>query len=300
MSAIADNATPVYHEHELFRSAPVFATVLELHEPVELHGHDFCEIAVVAGGTGRHVSALGVRELRAGDVLVLRPGAWHGFTHCRKLTVANCCVSAAALRSELGFLRALPSVRDLLWLGPVAGGAHGVLTKRVDADRAVSAADELARIESRLAEPPVNQIALFGGLLTVLGSLIEDGTAPPPSHPAVAAAVEMLEEAPERQWRLDELADAVGLDPAYLSRLFRRHIGLAPMAYLARVRAETAAALLTRTDDPTALIGRQVGWPDPTYFARRFRALTGLTPTAYRQHSRARSAHVPTWVGGRS
>jgi AraC-like DNA-binding protein len=292
---------PVYHEHELFHSAPVFAEVHELTEPVELHGHDFCEIAVVSGGSGRHVSAQGTQELRGGDVVVLRPGAWHGFTHCRKLIVANCCVSAAALRTELAFLRTLPSVRDLLWLGPVASGAHGVLTTRVDVRRAEAAVDQLGSLERQLLDTPSNRVALFGALLTVLGNLVAEGTPPPTPHPAVASAVELLEESPERQWRLDELADAVGLDPAYLSRLFRRHIGLAPMAYLARVRAETAAALLARTDQSAARIGGLVGWPDPTYFARRFRALTGLTPTDYRTHSRMTAgSQVPTWVGGRS
>ncbi|MQA92899.1 MAG: AraC family transcriptional regulator, partial [Gemmatimonas sp.] len=43
---------------------------------------------------------------------------------------------------------------------------------------------------------------------------------------------------PERPWQLGDLARSANLDPAYLSRLFRRDVGLAPMAYLARIRAE--------------------------------------------------------------
>src|SRR5439155_11704453 len=94
-----------------------------------------------------------------------------------------------------------------------------------------------------------------------------------------------LEATPAEQWRLDDLARAVNLDPAYLGRLFRQDTGLTPMAFLSRVRAERAAALLAQTALPAAQVGATVGWPDPTYFARRFRTLVGLTPTEYRRRS---------------
>lgn len=62
---------------------------------------------------------------------------------------------------------------------------------------------------------------------------------------------------------------------------------IAPHAhdFLARVRAERAATLLTHSTLPAARVGAAVGWDDPTYFARRFRALAGLSPTEYRRHS---------------
>ncbi|GAA5186537.1 hypothetical protein GCM10023322_33000 [Rugosimonospora acidiphila] len=72
----------------------------------------------------------------------------------------------------------------------------------------------------------------------------------------------------------------------YLGRLFTQHVGLAPMNFLARTRAERAALLLTHSTLPAAQVGAAVGWADPTYFARRFRALVGLTPSEYRQRSR--------------
>jgi AraC family L-rhamnose operon transcriptional activator RhaR len=82
------------------------------------------------------------------------------------------------------------------------------------------------------------------------------------------------------------LAEAVNLDPAYLSRLFRRHTGLSPLGFLARLRAERAATLLAHSDLPAARVGAAVGWDDPTYFARRFRSLVGSTPTQYRTRTR--------------
>jgi AraC-like DNA-binding protein len=274
-----------YHEHELFSDGPVLAGVYDVAGVNDLHGHDFCEIAVIGRGSGRHISAQGDEEVGLGDVFVLRPGAWHGFVGTEHLDVGNCCISAAELRTELGFLRELPAVHDLLWLGPHRPGSHGMLHKRIPAERAEAAIADIAALQDELAARPSNLVAQWAKLLGVLGHLVDTGEGHPAPHPAVTTAIALMEASPERPWHLEELARAVNLDPAYLSRLFRRDAGTPPMSYLARIRAETAAGLLVRTDEPTARIGGLVGWPDPTYFARRFRSLVGLTPTEYRRRT---------------
>ena len=55
------------------------------------------------------------------------------------------------------------------------------------------------------------------------------------------------------------------------------------MAYVARCRAERAAALLIQSDEPIADIAVAVGWTDPVYFARRFHQHYGLAPREYRK-----------------
>ncbi|MBL1120176.1 helix-turn-helix domain-containing protein [Streptomyces sp. 110] len=59
------------------------------------------------------------------------------------------------------------------------------------------------------------------------------------------------------------------------------------MAYLGRLRAERAAALLIETDLPVAAIGRRVSWPDPNCTSRRFRHHYGMSPAHYRERLRA-------------
>jgi AraC family L-rhamnose operon transcriptional activator RhaR len=181
----------------------------------------------------------------------------------------------------------MPVLRDLLWTAPVARGPHGVAITQVEP----AAADEAIQEIGRLVNAPTHQAGrMLGRLVTVLGILADGrsdqtGTQQQAVHPAVAASVARLEEAPAEAWRLDDLAAAVNLDPAYLSRLFRRHTGLSPLGYLARLRAERAASLLAHTTLPAARVGAAVGWDDPTYFARRFRSLVGSTPTQYRERS---------------
>jgi AraC-like DNA-binding protein len=283
---------PTLHEHAVFTRGPIWGAVHRLGADVESHAHDFVEIAVIGGGRGRHVTSQGEHELRCGDVVILRPGAWHGYRDCAELTVANCCLSAQALRAELAALHDIPALRGMLWTEPMTSGKHGIAVTTVEPTAAEDAIAEIGRLEQDLAADQARPGRVFGRLVTVLGMLTDgrDLEAPPvPAaiHPAVAATVTRLEAEPAQQWRLDDLARDVNLDPAYLGRLFAEHVGLTPMSFLARVRAEHAATLLTRSTLSAAQVGAAVGWGDPTYFARRFRTLVGLTPSEYRRRNRA-------------
>ncbi|MFI7057301.1 AraC family transcriptional regulator [Streptosporangium canum] len=284
------------HEHALFAGGPVLGGVHRLDLDIEPHAHDFLEIAVIGTGYGRHVTSQGEHPLRRGQVIVLRPGAWHGFLDCAGLTVANCCLSAQALRTELAALYDIPMLRRMLWTDPVASGTHGVAVTTVDPVAAEEAIAEIGLLERDLGADQSRPGRVLGRLVTVLG-VLADGRAPEREtlesaiHPAVAATIARFEAAPAHPWRLDDLARAVNLDPAYLGRLFGRYAGVTPLGFLARLRAERAATLLAHSTLPAARVGAAVGWDDPAYFARRFRTLVGLTPTEYRRRSRS-AAHA--------
>jgi AraC family L-rhamnose operon transcriptional activator RhaR len=133
--------------------------------------------------------------------------------------------------------------------------------------------------------------AELGHLLVALDSLaagVATGLAPLPVRPAtsqlVAQACELLERDLTHPWTLAELSARLYVGPFHLARQFVRSVGMPPMRYLARWRAQRAAGLLVSTDQSVAAIGAAVGWPDPSQFSRRFRAEFGVSPRAYRQH----------------
>lgn len=272
--------------------SPVLSGVYHLDGRAVVHAHDFLEIAVIVKGAGVHVTASGERSVDAGDFFVLRPGAWHGYAGCRNLVVANCCLSAPALRTELAFLQAFPAVADLLWVAPVARGRYGVHTGRVAPVDARAFAADAHELVALLDRRPRSPVAVAGALLRTLARLVgEPGPADAggdlsrggTGSRAVDTVVRAIHEDLTRDWRLGDLAAIAGLDPAYLSRVFRRQFGIAPIGYLARLRAERAAVLLARTGLTVAQVGAAVGWTDPNYFTRRFHALVGVAPTTYRE-----------------
>jgi AraC-like DNA-binding protein len=297
---VRSRSPATYRQDDLFGHVPplpVLATVVELNRPVEDHAHDFLEVAVVSQGSGVHATSAGLAPAQPGDVYVLRPGAWHGFRRCRSLVVANCCIGSSVAGDGLAFLQQVADLRELLWTGPMAAGRKGVLAVSVPAKSAERTTAEVRRLATELRSRCINRVLLMSRLLAILGTLLQ-GTAIHQSTRTVAqpdvvdTVLRNLTSAPERPWTMDELAELVSLNPAYLSRLFRQHLGLPPIGYLARLRVERASVLLSQTDLSVAQVARAVGWPDSNYFARRFRALSGLSPTAYRKRrSAATQAH---------
>ncbi|MBB5133341.1 AraC family L-rhamnose operon transcriptional activator RhaR [Thermocatellispora tengchongensis] len=255
-----------------------------------VHTHDFLEIAVVTGGEGVHVSPAGRQRLAVGDVVLLRPGVWHGYEECRRLDLYNCCFSAELLHRELAWVREDPLLGHLLWTGPYPLQRHGMLTTRLPPAALIECAEHLDALD-RLRDRPRHRGDIIGRLLLVLGCLARAAArdaddvpeqAAGPGHLAVARAIRLMEEAPDRQWTLAELAAELHLTRGHLVRRFKAATGLPPMAYLSRFRVELAAALLRHTDQSITQIGEAVGWADANNFARRFKAHYGLTASTYR------------------
>jgi AraC family L-rhamnose operon transcriptional activator RhaR len=273
-----------------------------VHEGMEpLHTHSFVEIAVVTAGTAVHVSLAGRQQLMLGDVVLLRPAVWHGYEECRGLGLYNCCISTELQQRELGWTRDDPLLGHLLWTGPYSGQRRGILTTHLESGllhECLEHLDALHRLRFRPLSlhrgDIVGRLALF---LSCLARVVvgDEGGEPGAgeTHPAVVAAMQMMEAQPEQPWTLTELAESLHLAPGYLVRLFKSATGLPPMAYLARHRVEVAAARLLHTDQPINRIGESVGWPDQNYFARRFKSHYGLSASTYRARFTVRLARLP-------
>jgi len=73
-------------------------------------------------------------------------------------------------------------------------------------------------------------------------------------------------------------------------RTFKRRFtvatGLAPIAYVQRLRIEDAKRRLERTEDSVDEISWRVGYEDAAFFRRLFKRTTGMAPGAYRKRFR--------------
>src|SRR6185437_7526439 len=286
-----------------FRDGALAYAGYHVHDSVNpLHTHSFMEIAFVTEGEGIHESLAGPLHLQAGDVMLLRPGAWHGYDQCQNLKLYNCCFSSELLRHELAWTREDPLLGYLLWTGPYSAQRQGMLTARLDPATLGECLIHLEALDA-LGDWPVGSHRgdVVGRLSLLLGHLgrtvARTREATGPAHPAVGQAMRLLEARLAHRWTLTELAGELHLAPGYLVRLFKGATGLPPMAYLARLRAETAAVMLLHTDQPVTGIGQAVGWPDQSYFARRFRAHYGLSATTYRAQFAGHTAGLWSWSG---
>jgi transcriptional regulator GlxA family with amidase domain len=99
---------------------------------------------------------------------------------------------------------------------------------------------------------------------------------------------------------VDEMVKRSKLAERTFKRRFVSATGLAPIAYVQRLRIEDAKKRLERSDAPVDEISWRVGYEDPAFFRRLFKRTTGLAPAAYRKRFRIPDVSTPTAQASRS
>lgn len=82
---------------------------------------------------------------------------------------------------------------------------------------------------------------------------------------------------------LNSIAEAVGLNPTYLSKLFKAKTNVNFLEYLNTLRVKKAQELLADTDTSIKDIASAVGYTSQQTFIRVFGKYTGMTPGRYRR-----------------
>ena len=274
-----------------------------LHHPwsIDAHDYEFMEVAVVASGKGTQLSIHGSQELARGSVVIVRPGAWHAFDHCKEMMVCNCVFDEELLREDLAWVLRDPRLEHLLHSGLMSPQHKGVLVGQVDEEatqKCLLCGEDLSAAIA--ATPQGGRTEQLGRLALFLASLGSVDVARhvahserPAQHPAVRQAIRLLESDIRHQWTVPELAAKLNIDASYLSRLFRGATALPPLAYYTRHRLQMAAAMLIRTEEAVGNIAERVGWTDQNHFARRFKSHFGVSPSRYREQFREQKAKSP-------
>jgi AraC-like DNA-binding protein len=123
--------------------------------------------------------------------------------------------------------------------------------------------------------------------LSFMAHLLEhhtDTTLTPPETKQEPSAVEKaksyLHTHYQKNISLDDLANVVGLNRAYLIRTFKKTMGLPPHAYLTQLRLSEAKKQLAR-NIPIAQVALNTGFADQSHFSRAFKQTYGMTPGVY-------------------
>jgi YesN/AraC family two-component response regulator len=121
-------------------------------------------------------------------------------------------------------------------------------------------------------------------LLVQLDREYSSDAAPSAQGELVTLVQEYLRAHFSEQISLAALAEQFHVNLPYLTRLFKRTIGVAPVRYLRDLRIAHARKLLQEKPDlEIKEIGPMAGYPDPGYFSRIFRMSVGMGPQEYRE-----------------
>jgi AraC-like DNA-binding protein len=87
-------------------------------------------------------------------------------------------------------------------------------------------------------------------------------------------------------WDLRRLAACAGMSQESLRRLCLRQVGRPPLSHLTRLRMNTAADILSHTEEKVASVAARVGYADAFAFSTAFKREMGLSPKRFRAVNR--------------
>jgi len=186
---------------------------------------------------------------------------------CKSIELTVVGPSTAAISVPINVVDGFLGVR----LKPEQAG----LLKRPDdlADKRLSGEDTLERIPSLRALP--KETPDFKALVVAFRALLDqmpDGDV----NPETARAVDLIHFSGGRIG-ISELCQALDVGERRLHRLFRRHVGLSPKAYVDVIRFQRAVRLC-RKGMSVGQCAFEAGYSDQAHMSRAFRRHGGFTP----------------------
>jgi transcriptional regulator GlxA family with amidase domain len=104
--------------------------------------------------------------------------------------------------------------------------------------------------------------------------------------PPISRAMMLMHNGSDQQWTIDRLAHEVGMSRSSFSARFRALVGMAPIAYLTRVRLARAAGGLATSSRALAEIAHSAGYDNESSFSKAFVRQYGQPPGQYRREHR--------------
>lgn len=134
-----------------------------------------------------------------------------------------------------------------------------------------------------------NELKREGYLFLFLAALMErKGEAKGKTHDYsyriyVEHALEFIEHNYQKEIRVADLAEYIGVTRSYLAACFQKTLDLSPQQYLIQYRMEKAKDLLKTTKESITAIAGYVGYEDALAFSRIFRQTYNISPKAFRE-----------------
>ena len=102
--------------------------------------------------------------------------------------------------------------------------------------------------------------------------------------PISKKAISYLEENYSNDISIENMADMIGVNKSYLSRVFKAEVGRNISVYLNELRISKAILLMEKREYKTMDIVYAVGYNSVQNYYHAFRQVTGMTPKEYREN----------------
>lgn len=239
------------------------------------HDHECANVNLILSGSFREIIGNRPQEFNQSSLL-FKPAGEH---HANQYYEAGAhCLVIELLPHKLESVRRLSRLFDAP--AHVRGGLLAALARKIYK-------------EFRAGENAAMELMIEGLILEMLAEAMRHGEKgrSPGKHPRwLLEARDFIHANFAAGVRLSEVAQAVGVDAAYVARAFRKHYGCSVGDYARRLQMEYAERELSQTDRALSEIAAAAGFYDQSHFTNVFKHHAKMTPTEFRAAVQNRQA----------
>lgn len=237
-----------------------------------LHSHSFAEVFFVTSGEGYFCTSDAQVPIRENTLVLVNPNIPH-----TERSVGPSPLTYMIMGIDNLYFQFLDDKDAHFHTYDLRGHSHSVIPIM-----------NLLLEEVQDKQPSANQIChhylsvFFLKIQRITGGMLKLYTA---SHfpPECAAVKDYIKLHFADNITLDILAEFCGLNKYYLTRIFSKTYGIAPINYLLERRILHSEELLKTTKYSISQISGIVGFSSANYFSQSFKRYTGMTPLSYRE-----------------
>lgn len=254
---------------------------------MEQHRHEFCELVLVVGGKGVHVTGNFSQEVARGHVLVITGHRAHGYEKPQGLNLINILVRPDLLPRIERELRMLPGFHALF--GEGARRRAYVSHMRLSVAECAQVEQWADHLEEETFQPKKAGRLLAEAYLTLIVGVLcrcygRKNEARSKNPGRFGPLLSLMEKQIDKPMAVAELAKQAGMSERNFYRKFQKTVGLSPVDYLLKARIHHAKERLAygSPDRRISEIAQECGFDDSNYFSRAFRKIVGMSPKEYR------------------
>ena len=253
----------------------------------QFHDHKYSEIVFIRNGSCEHLFEGETVPVKAGDLLVVHPGATHAFDkQFEKLEIVNILYDSRRLFLPVLDGSSMPLFRILFPVHPEKLIRSSQPLMHLEPEKLEKVSGMVDKLDHELKSTQQGHdfyaLSIFMEIVVTLGRLYKSNSAEMETGYQIGEILTYMKNHYQEPITIARLAKFSHTSQRNFYIAFQTATGCSPIQYLIRYRISQAIELLLHTQISIGEIADRCGFSDSNYFCKIFHKKVGISPLGYR------------------